>query len=53
MVVIKGRKTKVQTDVIGTVAYVSGSRILLKDDLVWRDRNAQGIWVTANNLRAR
>jgi hypothetical protein len=52
MVVVKGRKVPKGTT--GTVAFIhSNGGVLLKDDAVWRDRKAQGIWVNAGNLAAR
>lgn len=51
MVVKSGRKVKPGT--IGTVAYISGGRVLLKDDANWKDRKADGVWVEARHLAAR
>lgn len=51
MKVVKGRKVPI--GFVGTVAFVTGSgNVLLKDDDKWRDRNADGRWVAASNLRA-
>jgi hypothetical protein len=52
MVVVKGRK--VPRGHQGTVAYIhDNGGILLKDDAVWQDRKAPGVWVNAGNLAAR
>lgn len=51
MRVARGRKVKVGTE--GTVAFIRGDSVLLKEDAVWRDRKAQGVWVPASYLEAR
>lgn len=52
MTVVKGRKVPIGTE--GTVAYISNKgTVLLKDDASWRDRKADGVWVSASNLAAR
>jgi len=51
MKVVKGRILPKGTT--GTVAFVSGSRVLLKDDSKWQDRKADGIWIPAASLAAR
>ena len=51
MEVYKGRK--VARGTVGIVAFVhSNGGVLLKPEAVWKDRNAQGTWVNASNLRA-
>lgn len=51
MVVTRGRKVKPGT--VGIVAYIHESgRVLLKDEKTWQDRNAQGVWVSADYLKA-
>src|SRR5260221_2309140 len=51
MVVFKGRKVPVRTT--GVVAFVhENGGVLIKPEAVWQDRNAQGVWVNAGNLRA-
>ncbi len=37
----------------GTVAYVSGTHALLKDDAAWRDRHANGTWHRFSSLGLR
>lgn len=37
----------------GTVAFVSGSRALVKDDACWEDRKADGTWVLLSSLALR
>lgn len=51
MIVFKGRKVPVGTR--GVVAHISDSgRVLLKASHEWQNRQAQGVWVDARNLRA-
>lgn len=50
MEVFKGRKVPVGTR--GTVAFVRDGSVLLKDDAIWQDRSAPGVWVPVGNLRA-
>jgi hypothetical protein len=51
MVVVSGRKVPKGTK--GTVAFIhSNGGVLLKDNAVWQDRKAQGVWVDARNLAA-
>lgn len=38
---------------VGTVAFVSGSRALVKDDACWEDRQADGTWVLLSSLALR
>jgi hypothetical protein len=52
MIVARGRKVPKGTT--GTVAFVNTTgSVLLKDDAVWQDRGAPGVWVHASYLRAR
>ncbi len=52
MVVCRGRKVKIGTT--GTVAWISESgSCLLKNDHEWQNRQAQGVWVASQNLKAR
>lgn len=50
MVVARGRKVKPGFE--GTVAFVSGDRVLLKAHDKWQDRKADGVWVSAAYLKA-
>ena len=38
---------------VGTVAFVSGSKALVKDDACWEDRKADGTWVMLSSLALR
>lgn len=38
---------------VGTVAFVSGSKALVKDDACWEDRQADGTWVLLSSLALR
>lgn len=50
MIVVRGRKVKVGT--IGVVAFISNNTggVLLKDEKVWKDRKANGVWVEPGYL---
>lgn len=50
MIVVRGRKVKVGT--IGVVAFISNNTggVLLKDEKVWKDRKANGVWVEPTYL---
>lgn len=50
MIVVRGRKVKVGTT--GVVAFISNNTggVLLKDENVWKDRKANGIWVSPEYL---
>jgi hypothetical protein len=47
-VVTRGRKVPLGT--IGVIAYIGEGSVLIKDEAVWQDRNANGTWVYTSNL---
>jgi len=48
VVVTRGRKVLLGT--IGVIAYIGEGYVLIKDEAVWQDRNANGTWVYTSNL---